>query len=209
MDHEAEVILSEMEKKRTDITEKMEKIEDRLTSTVTGTTEAVEKTATAVTEAVEGTVKAVTEPIKETVQAVKETFNLRRQAENHPWAVLGGAVAVGYVGGCLLGDHGLPFGRHEGTSYEVPASAASSYAAPPPAAPAGPGWMDQLGQTLAPALQKLKGLAVSAATGLIGEMLLKNVPQAYHAQLQEVVDNFTTSLGGQPIHNATGRGSAL
>jgi ElaB/YqjD/DUF883 family membrane-anchored ribosome-binding protein len=184
MDHEAEMIREQMAETRTHLTEKLEALEEKVTGVVENANE---------------TVQTVKESVREAGQTVKEAFDLRRQVERHPWAMLGGAVALGYLGGSLLDrDSAL-------TSL---AGAAFSRAAAPPA-PAGtlssstgaagqPNWLGQVETALGPVFDKLKGLAIGAAVGLVAEMVLPSVPDAYRDQVTEVMRDFTTALGGKP-----------
>ena len=51
---------------------------------------------------VEGTVASVKETMQASVDTVKESLDLKGRVERHPWAMLGGAVATGFLGGWLL-----------------------------------------------------------------------------------------------------------
>jgi ElaB/YqjD/DUF883 family membrane-anchored ribosome-binding protein len=201
MADETEVIRHQMEDTRTRMTEKLEKLEDKVVTRVQDTTEAVAKTVETVQNAVEDTVKAVSGTAQEAVDTVKQTFDLRRQMHNHPWLMFGGAVGVGFVGGLLLGR----VGRREEDFSTPPAytpEPARPYAAAPgePPRQEGHSWLGGLTEQLAPAFDKLRGLAVGATTGLIGEMIVKAVPEALKDQVNDVVSQFTTSLGGTPVH---------
>jgi ElaB/YqjD/DUF883 family membrane-anchored ribosome-binding protein len=124
MDREQEVIQKQMEETRAGLTNKLSALEHQVSGTVQTATDAVEATKDAVTGTVEAvsntvdsvketyenvkesfqeTVENVTEQVQETFKSVAETFNLNLQAERRPWVVFGGAVAVGVLGGWLLG----------------------------------------------------------------------------------------------------------
>jgi len=49
---------------------------------------------------------------------------------------------------------------------------------------------------LAPVLDKLKGLALGTATGLVGDMLINAVPENLKSQVSEMVNEATRALGG-------------
>jgi ElaB/YqjD/DUF883 family membrane-anchored ribosome-binding protein len=100
---EPEVIREQMAETRTALTDKLETLEQQVMDTVTETTSAVTDTVESVKEAVEETVTAVKDTVQDSVQAVKNTFDLPRQMNRHPWLFLGASVAVGYLGGRLLG----------------------------------------------------------------------------------------------------------
>jgi len=200
MDHEAEVIKQQMLETRTSLTEKLEALEEQVASTVRSTTEAVTGTAEAVKEAVEETVGTVKGSVQETVETVKETFDLRRQMENHPWLMLGGAVALGYLGGCLLSGGSV-----------LPSTPRFTGARRAPSTGAGPTWTDtaeqwgagvmgRLATALKPTLDNLESVAIGAATTAIGEMLVNAAPEALRKELKPMVEQFTNALGGKPVH---------
>jgi ElaB/YqjD/DUF883 family membrane-anchored ribosome-binding protein len=191
MDNEAEVIRHQMEETRTSLTEKLEALEDKVVRTVEGTTETVAETVNTVKEAVQGTVEAVSSTVDKTVETVKETFDVRRQIENHPWLIFGGSVAVGFLGGKLLGSS-----RRSSRSSAVPSWARSTQE---PAPSSSPGWLHSVGAELKPALNKLKGLAIGGIAGMLSQSLIPAVPEPMRAQVGEVLENITTALGGTPI----------
>lgn len=208
MENEAEVIKEQMLETRTALTEKIEAVEQLVTSKVLDTTEAVAETVETVKDAVENTVATVTDTVHHTVESVKETFDLRHQVEKHPWAMLGGSVAIGYVGGALF-DRAVACGYDAygyagrpaaSTAYEpAPTSASQDYA--PAREESRPGWGEKLLEALSPATTKLRELAVGAVAGLLGEMILNATPENLRKDVTEVIDSFTTSLGGKPIHS--------
>jgi len=213
MDDEAEVIRSQMMETRTSMTEKFEAIEDKLTSvvqetagTVTEAVGAVSETVDSVKEAVQDTVKSVTGAAEDAVASVKEAFDLRRQVERNPWAMMGGAVAVGFAGGLLL-SRLLP-----SVSSQVAGAAAAGMARQPTSyssATAGggngasnattSGWLGELGHAIEPVVNRVKSLAIGATVGMVGQMVLSSVPEAMRGQFGQVVDELTTSLGGERI----------
>jgi len=209
MDHETEVIKGQMLETRTALTEKLEALEERVTSTVKETTDAVSETVEAVKDAVESTVDTVKGTVSETVdsvkETVKETFDLKHHFEAHPWAMLGGAALLGYFGGCLL-DSGRSGSRassngwsrlegHGGRPEERPLPE------PQRAEPAktGPSMWDKAVEALGPAFSKLEGLAIGAATGVVGKMLLEAAPEALRGDLDGVINDITRALGGKPM----------
>jgi ElaB/YqjD/DUF883 family membrane-anchored ribosome-binding protein len=201
MDHETEVIKHQMLETRTALTEKLEALEDRVTSTVKETTDAVGETVEAVKEAVENTVDTVKDTVAETVESVKETFDLKHQFEHHPWMMLGGAAFLGYLGERLL-DKGRaahsaasngwhPLEGHNGRPEERPR--------PPEPQRAGPSFWDKAFEALAPAFTKLEGVAIGAATAVVGKMVLEAAPEALRGDLEGVINDITTALGGKPM----------
>lgn len=209
MDHETEVIKGQMLETRTALTEKLEALEERVVSTVKDTTDAVSETVEAVKDAVESTVDTVKGTVSETVdsvkESVKETFDLNHHFQTHPWMMLGGATLVGYLGGCLL-DSGRSGSRASSNGWSYlqghggrPEERSRPETPPSEPAKSGPSMWDKAVEALGPAISKLEGLAIGAATGVVGKMLLEAAPEAMRGDLEGVINDITTALGGKPI----------
>jgi len=225
MDQEPDVIKEQMAETRVSLTDKIEKLEETLkenvetalhtaTGTVENVTEKVEETVETVKEAVEGSVEAVKETVHETVETVKEAFNLRRHVQRHPWAMLGGAVMVGFLGGRLLGgaqrwrerrrqrrdEHLFPRPGTTAAQAPMPTSApARAFEQEPEREPEEQqsSWLGHFGETFGDELSKLKGLALGATFGALRDMLTASVPDQLKPQLSDVMNNFTDKLGGR------------
>jgi len=211
MVEETEIIESQMEETRNRLAEKVEALEKQVAATVQDTTRTVTETVSAVTEAVQETVGSVTETVQKTVQTVKETFDFRKQVEQRPWLVVGGAAAVGYLLGSLLTPrssahpdredswtaeedhhehaqvHPEP-AQHEETCMGHPCAEQSHQ---------GPGFLSGFGEVL----NQLKGLAIGATTGVFGEVLRSALPESFQGEVSNVLERVTTALGGTPIHS--------
>jgi len=204
-----DVIRRQMEETRSSLTEKVEKLEQKLVDTVTETTEAVTET-----------VSNVKETVEESVQTVKDWFDIRGHVEDHPWAMLGGSMAAGFVVGAMLPS------TH--TATEVASGMASASAAPMPASvPSGrklhhnggtqpsassrrPQAQSMVAQSMVapvtswlsqfePELNRLKHLALGAALGTIREMISSGLPQEMAHQVRDVIDDVTKKIGGEPL----------
>src|SRR5258708_7234899 len=62
------------------------------------------------------------------------------------------------------------------------------------------GFLDKIGERFEPALDKIKDLAISAGTGLIGELILKSVSPTIKDQVAGVIDEVASALTGKPVH---------
>jgi len=201
-----------MEQTRSALAEKLETLEEHVTSSVRNTTQAVTGTVEAVKEAVEDTVDSVKGAVKDTVdsvsesvETVKEAFDLNRQMQEHPWLMLGGGVAVGYLGCCLLKT-----GMRE-VSRVAASSAPSTPSIPFTSESRGdgrdrlssekpePSTWDKLAETFGPTADKIKGLALGAAASLAGRMILESVPETLRGEVEQVIDEFTHALGGKSV----------
>jgi len=176
VDNELEVIRHQMEETRSSLADKLETLENEFRGTVEEATSAVSTTV---------------EAVQETVETVKETFDLRTQVERHPWPLMAGAVATGYVAGCLA-ERSPPVSSAT-TQPPVPAPPAHA-AAPASAATAGPGPFDSV-------MQRLKGLAIGGLMSLAREFVTRIAPAELASELVGVVDDLTTKLGGKPLRN--------
>jgi ElaB/YqjD/DUF883 family membrane-anchored ribosome-binding protein len=188
-----EKIREEMERTRQSLAAKLRTLEDKVTGTA-------EKAVEAVSE----TVETVKETVQSSVEAVKETFDLRLQVERNPWLMVGGSAVLGFLGGWLLG--GPSPSRAPSDSRRRDASGLTLHY--PERAPAAPltqetepanGWFHSLAESLEPELAKLKGLAIGTIGGVLRDLISQAVPANMQGQVTELVDRFTTRLGGEPI----------
>src|SRR5262249_52925003 len=102
MDSESQVIRQQMQQTRTALSEKVERLEQEVVQTVHEATEAVNDTVASIKEAAQQTVNTVKDTVHDTVQTVRETLDVPTQVRRHPWAMLAGSVAVGFLGGLAL-----------------------------------------------------------------------------------------------------------
>ena len=194
MDKESDVIKHQMEHTRAALTDKLELLEHKVTDSVSGAAEAVEKvrqtvqdtvsgasdTVASMKHAIEDTVASVKECARETAETVSETLDVRKQVQKHPWAMMAGATAIGFGVGVLVSR----------TDVRGAASSAASS-------------MAHSAQSLAGNWSAAAGDHSPRWTGPQREQFVSRQPPAVQedlsGQVGEVIDNFTTSLGGKPI----------
>jgi ElaB/YqjD/DUF883 family membrane-anchored ribosome-binding protein len=194
MENETELIRQQMLETRTALSEKLEALQEQVLSTVEGTTQTVTDTVQTVQEAVQDTVSTVSESVQDTVESVKDTFDVNRQVRRHPWLMVGGAIAVGYLGTRLLqaGLHqGPPAPGTNGNGYVT----TNGHVSPPQ--PAKPGLLDAVA---GPVLKQIQDLALGALVGVASDMLLEHTPENLRGQVNEMTANVATALGTAPIH---------
>ena len=207
-DHtEPEVIRQQMVETRSALTEKLEMLEQQVTDTVQDTSAAVTDTVGTVKDAVQEAVQSVKESVRETVESVKESFDVTRQVRNHPWAMVSGAMAVGFIGGLLLPSSRRPRFDH---LYGPPPrgatkSTANGYVADASAIPTHPlsnkpGWLTEMGETFKDEMAQVKGMAIGAMCGLVRDLVTRSVPKPLERQVEDVINGFTTKLGGKLVH---------
>jgi ElaB/YqjD/DUF883 family membrane-anchored ribosome-binding protein len=199
---------AQMDDTRAALSEKLEMLEQRIVDTVHGAADAVTDT-----------VDNVKDAVHETVENVKETFDVRLQVDRHPWAMVGGSVALGFLGGCLLIRHGaaepsairyspstpadrppITAQRNGDVNVAPPLNGASAnqdrdsaHAASGPAGPAG------VNNPFGTEFAKLKKMAIGAVLGLVRDMITQSAPEQMKIGLTEAIDGLTVQLGGEPI----------
>jgi ElaB/YqjD/DUF883 family membrane-anchored ribosome-binding protein len=194
MENETELIRQQMLETRTSLSEKLEALQEQVLSTVEGTTRTVNETVQTVQEAVQDTVSTVSDSVQDTVETVKETFDLNRQVQRHPWLMVGGAVAVGY-----LGTRFLAAGLRQGAAPSVQGNghAVANGATYPPPPPPKPTLLDNLA---GPLLKQAQDLALGALVGVASDLLLEHAPENLRGKVNEMTANVATALGTEPIH---------
>jgi ElaB/YqjD/DUF883 family membrane-anchored ribosome-binding protein len=218
MADETEMIKHQMEETRSSLAEKLETLEHQVMETVQGATSAVTDTVENVKDAVQETVDTVKGSVTETVETVKHTFDLKLQVDRRPWTMFAGSVAMGYLGGCLMPRASRMLGGRSfmdlGPTYQRPepfqGEAARGYEAvtdtsrsngfrSEPAASTGMSWLAGLGGMFESELGKLKKLAIGTAMAAVRDLIQPSIPEPMKPQLEELINNFTTKLGGEVI----------
>jgi hypothetical protein len=217
-----EEIRRQLEQTRADLTEKLEKLKQRVKEEVGHARSAVVDTVGTVRQSVADTVQAVKGSLHDTVDSVKHALDLGRQVERHPWSMLAGSVAAGYVL-ARLAPRRLPVTRaviRSAAERLSPNSkngrllnfhGAGTVASPTPAPAVKPRVRDrslfgELTERFAPEMQQLKGLAIGSAMALAGGIIKQSVAPPLGPQLAAVMDRLTTKLGGVSL---SGRPQAL
>jgi len=197
MENETELIRQQMLETRTALSDKLEALQGQVLATVEGTTQSVTDTVQTVQEAVQETVSAVSDTVQGTVDSVKRTFDVNEHVQNHPWLAVGGAVAVGFVGGRMLdglldsGSRGPAF-----NGYASPAPAAASHAGNGHAARSEPGLLDSLA---GPLVKQIREMALGVLAGVAKDMVKTHAPDNLKPHLNEMADNLSQALGVKPI----------
>jgi hypothetical protein len=202
--------MGQMEETRNNLTDKLTTLEQKVagtvesvnetvstvTETVESVKESVEDTVATVTDTVQSTVESVSDAVGNTVDSVASFLDISTWAEKRPWLMMGGSVLLGYLAGRLL-------------TPRRPEEAAPTYAATPrqeapsrreeAAEEAGGGVLGKLTEQFGPEIDKLKGLAVGTLMGVARDMVSQFVPQAIKREVTDVINGFTSNLGGKVI----------
>jgi ElaB/YqjD/DUF883 family membrane-anchored ribosome-binding protein len=214
MDNEPEVTCADLDETRASLSEKLETLEQKVVHSVHGATSAVNET-----------VESVKDAVHDTVATVKETFDLPLQVRRRPWVMVGGSIALGYLGGYLLRRRGSD--RPSAKRWSQPAFPGgpqiahhrngdingyrSVEEAPPKKPvqevsqkPSEPGFLSGVHHQFEAEITKLKGLAIGTVLGVVRDLITQSGPEQMKAKVAEVLDSITVKLGGEPI-----RGPAL
>jgi ElaB/YqjD/DUF883 family membrane-anchored ribosome-binding protein len=207
MDSEPEVTRADLDETRASLSEKLETLEQQVVHSVHGATNAVNET-----------VESVKDAVHDTVARVRETLDIPLQVKRHPWVMVGGSIAGGFLGGCLLRRRG----SYRPTQVSQPALPDSPrmtqhrkgilnghrYVEEPSAKksvqelglePSEPGWLSGVNNQFETEITKLKGLAIGTILSIVRDMITQAGPEQMKAELVDVIDNITVKLGGKPI----------
>jgi hypothetical protein len=207
MENESDVTREQMDETRASMSEKMETLEQRVIDTAHDAADAAGET-----------VDDVKDAVQETVQNVKDAFNVRLQVARHPWAMVGGSVALGYLGGYLLFRHreAQPWAASQPAVSDNPKSTATHNGVvkdarfqeeafgkkpvPNVDVHADPSWLGSVHHRFEPEINKAKGLAIGMVLGVARDVITQSVPDLFKAALVDVIDGVTVKLGGEPLH---------
>jgi ElaB/YqjD/DUF883 family membrane-anchored ribosome-binding protein len=184
MSDEPEVIRQQMAETRSALTEKLQTLEQQVVETVSDANTAVA-----------GTVETVKDAVQDTV---KDTFDVPLQVQRHPWAFVGGSVALGYLGGALLDQ------RNGGQRRDVPAPS-RDYARTDNDLKGGAGteaggvtgWVSK---EFSPEIAKLKALAIGALIGVARDAVVPSLSGEIRTRVEEIMNDLTTRMGGAVFH---------
>jgi ElaB/YqjD/DUF883 family membrane-anchored ribosome-binding protein len=163
-----------------------DEIRRQITRTRSSLAQRIDSLENQVKATIDGSAESFKEKVEQVAQSVKETIDLRRQLEQHPWAMLGGSLVVGYlVGSVVLRGRGVSsttagastVGGHATSNLEPPPAAIELPATDQPssATPSDrnnvPTFLEELTRQLAPELNELKALAIRVAAELLREVI--------------------------------------
>jgi ElaB/YqjD/DUF883 family membrane-anchored ribosome-binding protein len=211
MEQDPTVIRQQIDETRSALTEKLETLEQGVKETVQEAKAAVTGTIESVKDTVESTVETVKEKVEGTVETVKQTLDITTYVENYPWAMFGGAVALGCVlgrisqsrekiGGMRNGHEDSQASKTNGALHPAITRPESGSACPPETSESAARSMaGELAHKFEPELQEIKSLAIGAVGALVRDIVKGSVPDPLAPRLEDVINRITTKLGGEAI----------
>jgi hypothetical protein len=120
--------------------------------------------------------------------------------------MMAGSVLVGYTAGTLLPRLARDGRQRPGPGIRKLAQERETRQerAPEtaPARTARISWLGRLGESLAPEIGKLRGLALGALMGVVRDAVKGAAPGKFRSQLHGILDDITAKLGGQPVQGS-------
>jgi ElaB/YqjD/DUF883 family membrane-anchored ribosome-binding protein len=179
-DDTPEMIELQMSETRDSLTQKINALENQVVGTLHDATSTVSGLLDSVKTVVPDTIAGVQDAVTEQVNT---TFNISRHTREKPWAMVGGATALGFISGMLLFRRVYASPAKAGqTLYTPPAAAPQTVAAATPRTPVKlPGWLDQIVDKLATKMteeiRKIGELAVDTASTSLKQTVETALPK--------------------------------
>jgi ElaB/YqjD/DUF883 family membrane-anchored ribosome-binding protein len=151
---------------RTAISQKLEMLEHRIQETVEGTKTTVEEL-----------VDRVKDVADDFVDRTKQTFDPTHQVNQHPWAMVGGAILVGYVLG-VLESRAVSDGRPQGVSPYYPSDAEGEAASlmPPSSPPSQVNLWQDLSREISGEIEHAKHAVLEVGRSFIHDFFQQALP---------------------------------
>lgn len=210
MDGQSEVIRTNIEATRTELTHKLEMLEHQIMDTIHGTTSAAAETMGSVKDVAHDAVVSVKDTVQGTIAAVKNARDLPMQVDHHPWLLLGASVGVGYLTGAWLASANEADGaRYEGAKAGPNGAAHTNRSAEPTPTRSGgaaePGWLMTI---LGAQFDRLKKVSLGTTLAIVRDLIAKNLAGDLGNRLTEMVDTINARMAAEPIRAAPQDGRA-
>jgi len=188
----------QMSETRDSLAQKISALENQVVGTLHEATATVSGLLDSVKTVVPDTIAGVQDAVSEQVNT---TFNISQHTREKPWAMVGGATALGFISGMLLFRRVYASPAKPGQSlYTPPAASSQPSASAAPHIPLKlPGWLDQIVDKLATKMteevRKIGELAVDTAS--------TSLKQTVETALPKLLGNLGESRGGTADGNGT------
>jgi hypothetical protein len=190
MPEQMELIRKQMADTRCSLAEKLDLLERRVVDTVNGATDAVTDT-----------VETVKDSVRDSVHSLQSGLDPIHQADLHPWTTLAVSMGAGYALGRLIegrpGPKSAIIDQPAAWPHPSPSAEAANHAAHRPGSTSS--FMRNIVEPLEPDLRKLKGMGIGLLFGVVRDFLHDAAPEQVRARVNEVVDDVTRRMGGEPV----------
>jgi hypothetical protein len=185
-----------------------EEVRQQITRTRSSLVQKIDSLEKQVKTTIDGSAESFKEKVEQVAQSVKETFDLRRQLEQRPWAILGGSLVVGYLAGSVVlrgsgirstTDRAAAADGDVASNLEPPPAEMELPATDQPslarssdrteARDSAPTFLEELTQQLAPELNELKALAIRVAAELLREVIKQMVESARSSHVARATES--------------------
>jgi ElaB/YqjD/DUF883 family membrane-anchored ribosome-binding protein len=204
MDNESpELIEREMEQTRASLAQKVSALENQVVGTIHNATESVSSTVEAVSSTVKDTLsgvkdtissvkESVSESVSEVSERVKSVFDLSQHTRDYPWAMVGGAAALGFLTGLIAfrGREESAAASDYSTGEREWNRLAASSAAPrqEAAAPREPSWLDNLLDRAGQEVRTLGETFIASASASLKQAVQEQMPKLIDTGIQLVTE---------------------
>lgn len=218
MDNESpELIEREMEQTRASLTQKVSALESQVVGTIHNASEAVNSTVEAVKDTISSVKESVSESVSEVSERVKSVFDLSQHTRDYPWAMVGGAAALGFLTGLIafrdrekserVSDYST--GEREWNRLAASSAAPRQQAAEPRE----PSWLDNLLDRAGQEIRTLGETFIASASTSLKQAVQEQMPKLIDTGIQLVTErtgaNEPTGAGaGAYPYPPTARGPA-
>ncbi|HZS12621.1 MAG TPA: hypothetical protein VFA38_10250 [Nitrospirales bacterium] len=159
--------LKELDRTRASMAQKLDLLEERVQETI----EHARASVADVVDRAQTAAEDVVDRVEDFVDRTKQSFDPRHQTQQHPWLMLGAAIAAGYAFGHLQSRHESPLG-HAGRQSEwadEDRGSASTLRVTPNI------W-ESVSYRLQDEVETLKGAALAAADSLVRDLFREFIP---------------------------------
>src|SRR3978361_1592779 len=101
-DESPEVIEQQMQETRDSLTQKVNALETQVVDTLQNATTSVSDIVDQVKTAVPETLAGMKDTLSEVKASVRESLDVSQHTRERPWAMVGGAAALGFIAGMVL-----------------------------------------------------------------------------------------------------------
>jgi len=206
-DQSPEMIELQMSETRDSLTQKINALEEQVVGTLHNATSTVSDLLDSAKTVVPDTIAGVQAAVSEQVNT---TFNVSQHTREKPWAMVGGAAALGFVSGMLLFRRVYAAPAKTGqTLYTPPAPSLPQAAAPVPRTPVKlPGWLEQIVDKLATKMteemRKIGELAVDTASTSLKQTVETALPR-FLGTLPSDSNQYADGVGTNGFHVSSSR----